>query len=362
MRSVLADPNEAQLLSARIPSASFDQGRAPLSPTVTALAARLAARARPDAFARLAAIATYLTGPAFGLQPPGHSVIGSGTYQVDQLLSVTRSGSPEQFAAAFALLARAMGFPSRLVVGYTGGHAAGRGAVAYTTRDLTVWPEVELSGIGWVPFPADPAPGRAGSSSPASAPGALGAALRHQQQVNSAPPVRPSSTLSPASVPGGRSAGSDWLTVLVVMVVGVVAAAGLATGAVLLAKTRRRRRQRDSSDALQRMRGSWEFVVDRAIETGVKLPATLTRDETADRIGAVFGSSCRVPLAVLAPLVDAAVYDRRRPPASDQVEAAWQQADVFGAELQRILSPGRRLQAAMSVAPWRPTWRRRADW
>ena len=119
-------------------------------------------------------------------------------------------------------------------------------------------------------------------------------------------------------------------------------------GAVLLAKTRRRRRQRDSGDALKRMRGSWEFVVDRARETGIEVPATLTRDETADRIGAALGSTCRAPVAVLAPLVDAAVYDRRRPPAPDQVDAAWQQADTARRRVATSSHPGRRLRAPPS--------------
>ena len=101
------------------------------------------------------------------------------------------------------------------------------------------------------------------------------------------------------------------------------------------------------------MRGSWEFVVDRVAEAGVEVPPSLTRDQTVDRVGDTLGASCRAPVAVLAPLVDAAVYDRRRPPGSDQVDVAWQHADALQAELRRILAPGRRVRAAMSMAPWR---------
>ncbi|MBO0714448.1 MAG: transglutaminase family protein, partial [Acidimicrobiales bacterium] len=356
-RSVLADPSKEQLLSAEVPGGRFDPASAPLSPTVTSLAANLAAHARPDPFSRLTAIATYLRGPTFGLQPPGRSPIGNGTYQVDQLLSVTRSGSPEQYAAAFALLARAMGFPSRLVIGYSGEPTAASGAVSYTTRDLSVWPEVELAGIGWVPFPANPAVGQGGSSSPAPAPGALGEALHEQQAVNAAPPppapTHPEAALPTSTAAGPRAGGPGWVTVLLMVAVAVAGAAGLAVGAVLAAKARRRRRQRRSGDGLERMRGSWQFVVDRVEETGIGVPPVLTREETADRIGDALGSSCRAPVAVLAPLVDAAVYDRRHPPAAGQVDAAWQQAEALDAELRRALSPARRLRAAVSVAPFR---------
>jgi len=61
-------------------------------------------------------------------------------------------GTSEQFAASFALLARLVGLPSRVVVGFdapaAGGIVPAAGALA--------WPEVLFDGLGWVAF--DPLP------------------------------------------------------------------------------------------------------------------------------------------------------------------------------------------------------------
>ncbi|MCQ0010429.1 transglutaminase-like domain-containing protein [Actinomadura madurae] len=50
--------------------------------------------------------------------PPGHSY-----RQLDYFLGEGRRGTPEHFATAYALLARSLGLPSRVVVGFDGGTA-----------------------------------------------------------------------------------------------------------------------------------------------------------------------------------------------------------------------------------------------
>lgn len=60
-------------------------------------------------------------------------------------------GDEEQFAAAFALMARHLGYPSRVVMGF---HVeeAGPGAVEVTGSDVTAWVEVAFHDVGWIPF------------------------------------------------------------------------------------------------------------------------------------------------------------------------------------------------------------------
>ncbi|KQR12021.1 transglutaminase-like domain-containing protein [Cellulomonas sp. Leaf334] len=67
-------------------------------------------------------------------------------------------GSTEQFAGAFAVLARAVGLPSRVVVGFRvpGGAAADDTLRDVHGEDVRAWAEVYLAGTGWVRF--DPAP------------------------------------------------------------------------------------------------------------------------------------------------------------------------------------------------------------
>jgi transglutaminase-like putative cysteine protease len=69
-----------------------------------------------------------------------------------------RRGFCQQFASAFALAARALGIPSRVVVGFTTGNPTPDSAYAVYGRNAHAWPEILLEGIGWVAF--EPTPGR----------------------------------------------------------------------------------------------------------------------------------------------------------------------------------------------------------
>lgn len=67
------------------------------------------------------------------------------------------------FAAAMAVMAREIGIPSRIIVGFQPGSLQsgddnGRRKFAVTTRDLHAWPELFFNDIGWVRF--EPTPGR----------------------------------------------------------------------------------------------------------------------------------------------------------------------------------------------------------
>ncbi len=66
-----------------------------------------------------------------------------------------RSGYCQQFAATMALMARSLGIPSRVVVGYTPGTKQGDTWVV-TGKDAHAWPELFFPGIGWVRFEPTP--------------------------------------------------------------------------------------------------------------------------------------------------------------------------------------------------------------
>jgi transglutaminase-like putative cysteine protease len=92
---------------------------------------------------------------------------GHGIDRIDDFLfAETKAGYCEQFAGSFAALARAVGLPARVAVGFTPGdpdptvpdlyHVKGRHAHA--------WPEVYLNGYGWVLF--EPTPSRGAPNAP----------------------------------------------------------------------------------------------------------------------------------------------------------------------------------------------------
>ncbi|MFC7386459.1 transglutaminaseTgpA domain-containing protein [Sphaerisporangium rhizosphaerae] len=69
-----------------------------------------------------------------------------------------RAGYCEQFAAAMAVMARVLGIPARVGIGYTGGSFIG-GTWQVRTHDLHAWPELYFQGAGWLRFEPTPAGG-----------------------------------------------------------------------------------------------------------------------------------------------------------------------------------------------------------
>ncbi len=69
---------------------------------------------------------------------------------IDEFLFETRRGFCEHYAAAFTLLMRAAGIPSRVVTGYQGGQYNDIGGyLVVRQRDAHAWSEVWLAGRGW---------------------------------------------------------------------------------------------------------------------------------------------------------------------------------------------------------------------
>lgn len=83
---------------------------------------------------------------------PGHDVTAMVTFLE------SRQGYCEQFAAAFAAMARTLGIPSRVAVGFTPGERLLDGTWSVQGRHSHAWPEIWFADAGWVGF--EPTPGR----------------------------------------------------------------------------------------------------------------------------------------------------------------------------------------------------------
>jgi len=69
-----------------------------------------------------------------------------------------REGYCEQFAITFAVMARTLGIPARVAVGFTPGERLPDGNWSVQGRHSHAWPEVWFADVGWVAF--EPTPGR----------------------------------------------------------------------------------------------------------------------------------------------------------------------------------------------------------
>ncbi len=82
----------------------------------------------------------------YTLRPPA-----LGSDPVDRFLFDTRRGFCEHYASAFALMMRAAGIPSRVVLGFQGGEVNPMGDYMIVRQsDAHAWVEVWLEGRGWV--------------------------------------------------------------------------------------------------------------------------------------------------------------------------------------------------------------------
>jgi transglutaminase-like putative cysteine protease len=71
-------------------------------------------------------------------------------------LNTVHRGFCVQFAQAFAILARVLGIPARIAIGYTGGTEGPGQTWHVTTADAHAWPELYFDGYGWLRFEPTP--------------------------------------------------------------------------------------------------------------------------------------------------------------------------------------------------------------
>lgn len=82
---------------------------------------------------------------------------GHGSNAIESFLQ-ERIGYCEQFSATFAAMARTLGIPSRVAVGFTPGIQNAEGWYSVLGKNAHAWPELWFDGVGWVLF--EPTPGR----------------------------------------------------------------------------------------------------------------------------------------------------------------------------------------------------------
>jgi transglutaminase-like putative cysteine protease len=121
--------------------------------------------------------------------------LGNSNDAIDAFLR-ERRGFCQQFAGTFAVMARSIGLPARVAVGYTPGELGADGLYHVYGRHAHSWAEVWFDGIGWVPF--EPTPGR-------GSPDAVGySGVEPQQAVggggNTGTPQTTPTTLAPVQV------------------------------------------------------------------------------------------------------------------------------------------------------------------
>lgn len=224
-------------------------------------------------------LARYLHNGTYTLDLDGRG--GHSYYHLLRTLTETQTGTSEQFAAAFAVLGRIVGLPTRLVVGFEATASPdGDGAVPVMSGDVVVWPEVKFEDVGWVAF--DPTPAEAGVDSPDDVANIGGANVQFSPPEPETPrPPREETSPAADADDDGDSLSAVGRGILI-GVVAIIAAALVAfvVGLVVIALKRRlTRRRRRAGDSREQVLGAWHDVLDRLVETGAVAPGTRTVEE-----------------------------------------------------------------------------------
>ena len=199
---------------------------------------------------------------------------GSGFDELQQFLGTgegSRRGYCEQFASAMATMARAIGIPARVAVGFLRPEAEGDGSWVYSSYDLHAWPELYFEGAGWVRFEPTPpshtqsAPGYTAGAIPSPADSAVsGPAQDDEIQPLPEPQQAPRDTPSPTEqvADGGLP---RWL----LLVPGVALLAALGGAPRVVRAWLRRRRLTAEGSAEERVEAAWSELRATALDLGL---------------------------------------------------------------------------------------------
>ncbi|WP_353988261.1 transglutaminase-like domain-containing protein [Ruicaihuangia caeni] len=285
-----------------------------------------------------------------GLEGEAPSRSGHSADRIGELFTARPMvGDAEQYAVAAALMARQIGFPARVVVGFAPISAPGDGVITVTGEDATAWIEVDTAEFGWVAIDPNPDPRPVPEREPQPQP-----ETSHPRSVvpppdEQDPPVPEVQT--PSAEQFDQPSADAWLGVLLgvlrsvgaVLVLALVVLAPLA--AVALMKARRRRARRRAPTAAAQIDGAWREFEDALVDHGFSLPASATRSEVAVAAGSATA-------AALAYAVDRAEFAPEAP-AEDHAASVWHAVDVLRAELNEARNRRERLRALASPASLR---------
>ncbi len=247
-------------------------------------------------------------------------------------------GDDEQFAVATALIARELGFPSRVVVGarITSGDddaVTCRDRVC-RAQDISAWAEVLSASGAWVPIDTTP--------QHAQAPSLEVTEQRDPQNVTEVRPAAPEEILPPDPVQQDAIApelaedgvGLDlaWLGPTLRIAASVLLILLLAAGpvvALLITKALRRRARREASTPAERIVGGWDEYADAAADAGRDFPRSATRSELAEAFATPDG-------AALALEADRAAFAGAHAGLSDEdADVFWSRVDAQRRTLTR---------------------------
>ncbi|HQA22216.1 MAG TPA: DUF3488 and transglutaminase-like domain-containing protein [Rhodoglobus sp.] len=349
-------------------------------PAIVAKTAREVVGAAESNYDKAIAMQAYFRGGDFTYSqdaPVEQGFDGSGAAVLGAFLEA-KSGYCVHFSSAMAAMARTLGIPARVVVGFTQGvpdvpEGTAQGVpdqalpddapatetlYRVSTDNLHAWPELYFAGIGWVRF--EPTPGR--GSEPAFAPLSqddpstpdvdesvppkpTSVPTSAPSSAPSLPPEDPTNTDPDTAAPDAAAAPISPLPFLLVLLVAVLAtpwALRLAAG-----------RRRVAAARAGSTRAAWQELTAVVTDLGIPLSSSLTPRQAAAELGELLDPGERDALNHLTAALEAEAFAgaSRTPVPVDELR-------IVLRGLRRGAGVGARLAAAVLprslVAAWLP--------
>lgn len=287
------------------------------------------------------------------------AVAGHDTERMENFLFQDRRGYCEQFAGSFAAMARSLGIPARVAVGFTPGERVGDEFIV-RGEHYHAWPEVWIGGQ-WVYFEPTPgrgaplaqtytgvAPQQAVSGDPLGIPaqelgpgGAGDGGQTTEGPTTDNPGFVDDLTLADQSTPRRLAPWVRW-TLIVITAALVAALLWILVFPSMVAVRRRRRRARAADDACALAGEAWSDFCSRLAVAGITHQEHETHAQFVRRVAADTRLAA-APLTDIAATADRASFSDLEP-SLDEVREMVRLVDQVDTDLQHGLGWSERLR------------------
>ncbi|MES9526051.1 transglutaminase TgpA family protein, partial [Streptomyces capoamus] len=228
--------------------------------------------------------------------------VGHGPGAIANFLK-QKEGFCVHFSFAMAAMARTLGIPARVAVGFAPGTVQADGTISVTQKDAHAWPELYFEGVGWTRFEPTPTRGTAPSYTQSDTPGS---SLPEEALPSKGASSAPSAAASPSESCGGRlrelqpcdspsaavvaqhdGSGTDWWGRLLIAVGALLVLAVPLTPLLWRKRVRALRlggHARTARGAAEHTLAAWQELTDSAWDHGIPPDESLTPRKAADRI------------------------------------------------------------------------------
>lgn len=397
VRSLQVRPTAEQLAGAPEPSPALKREYTELPDSLPGLVSRTArevTEGADSAYDQAVKLQEYFTLNG-GFEYDTEVDVGSGSQAIERFLR-DKQGFCVHFSFAMASMARSLGIPARVAVGFAPGTPQADGTISVGLRDAHAWPELYFEGVGWTRF--EPTPTR-GSTPSYTVPDAADSTLpdpalpsRAAPDAGSAAPSQSEScsperrrldgcgSESPQAVTATGGDGPKWYALLMWALAGLAVLALPLSPMLWRLRTRAVRlggHGRSEAEAAPYVLGVWDELTDTAWDYGILPDESLTPRGTADRIVRLgrLDRSAAESVHRVAGAVEQVLYAPRPRPAvglADEVRRViGGLRDTAGrrTRLRAVLAPRSVVRVVWAVSTrWsgvrtrllalRPTWRR----